>query len=249
MASVKIAWAVIRGMGSHSAAAPATRGPEARPPRLAAVATMPGSTEPVRSGRTSWWRSCRYVVAVEAISPSPTPFRILPAISPGRSRHTISTTDATMPTSSAGTMMRRRPSRSDKCPSPRKAAAAPTTIEAYATVTVVAPKWSRASYNGHSGVGAVPKAISTVKATATNQKPVVCEARRRTGARGGRSAGAGAGIRWIGSSGASAVGRLSGVGTAGRGTPPQAEVDGAFHPPHQPESMPTNVFAGLQQRE
>ncbi|MFE5144503.1 transposase [Streptomyces fagopyri] len=26
-----------------------------------------------------------YVVAVEAISPSPTPFRILPAISPGRS--------------------------------------------------------------------------------------------------------------------------------------------------------------------
>ncbi|MFI1068845.1 hypothetical protein [Streptomyces puniciscabiei] len=43
-------------------------------------------------------------------------------------------------------------------------------------MTVVAPKWSRASYSGHSGVGAVPKAISTVKATATNQKPVVCEA-------------------------------------------------------------------------
>ncbi|GAA1568199.1 hypothetical protein GCM10009678_58780 [Actinomadura kijaniata] len=50
----------------------------------------------------------------------------------------------------------------------------PRTITANATVTIVAPKWSRAANIGHSGVGSVPNAISVANATATTQNPQAC---------------------------------------------------------------------------
>ncbi|GAA1223013.1 hypothetical protein GCM10009646_07980 [Streptomyces aureus] len=56
---------------------------------------------------------------------------------------------------------------------------APTIIIANATVTVVVPNPSRAWYIGHSGVGSVPNAMRTVKATAANQKPTPWPTARR----------------------------------------------------------------------
>ncbi|MFJ4851775.1 MULTISPECIES: hypothetical protein [unclassified Streptomyces] len=55
------------------------------------------------------------------------------------------------------------------------------TMAAKAMVTSVGPKWSRAWYSGHSGVGAVPKAIKDKNATATDQNPKACRFRSERG--------------------------------------------------------------------
>src|ERR1700745_201592 len=103
-----------------------------------------------------------------------TPVRTRPISSPGRVGHHAMTAAAAMPNASAGTMMRRRPSLSERLPKRYRLAPAPTTMQAKASVTMGELSPSRTAYSGHSGVGTVPNACNDTKAAVTSQKPMLC---------------------------------------------------------------------------
>src|SRR3984885_8560586 len=104
----------------------------------------------------------------------------------GEGFHATKTLALTIEIQTAGSNIRRRPYKSDRCPARSSATTTPTAYTANATVTMNSEKWSRARYRPYSGLGTVPNAITIRNANATTQNPRRC--RRLPSETGGSAA-------------------------------------------------------------